>query len=150
MLRQVAGVAMGLIADEAAGQFTILTDILGSEDAMGDMDFKVAGDRDGITAFQLDVKVIPLSWYLCPACILSGIGWYCSSAGHCYCVNQGRHRCLPAACQGACCVPVIHAQPKRCVLWHWLWSIWRRELNLNDSAHTALLDEHERPKPSGT
>ena len=45
--RQVAGVAMGLIADEAAGQYTILTDILGSEDAMGDMDFKVAGGPAG-------------------------------------------------------------------------------------------------------
>ena len=54
---------MGLIADEEAGQYTILIDILGSEDAMGDMDFKVAGDREGITAFQLDVKV-PLLPYL--------------------------------------------------------------------------------------
>ena len=55
--RQVAGVAMGLITDDVSGDYTILTDILGSEDAMGDMDFKVAGDREGITAFQMDVKV---------------------------------------------------------------------------------------------
>ena len=55
--RDVAGVAMGLVLDEASDGFTILTDILGSEDAFGDMDFKVAGDADGITAFQLDVKV---------------------------------------------------------------------------------------------
>lgn len=54
----VAGVAMGLVLDpESDDKFTILTDILGSEDHFGDMDFKVAGDADGITAFQLDVKV---------------------------------------------------------------------------------------------
>ncbi len=55
----MAGVAMGLIL-EPSGQFQILTDILGSEDAMGDMDFKVAGDADHITAFQMDIKVPPL------------------------------------------------------------------------------------------
>ena len=43
---------------EQDGQFRILTDILGSEDAMGDMDFKVAGDADAITAFQMDIKVL--------------------------------------------------------------------------------------------
>ena len=47
---------MGLVLDDS-GSFTILTDILGSEDAFGDMDFKVAGDANSITAFQLDVKV---------------------------------------------------------------------------------------------
>ena len=52
----VAGVAMGLVL-EPDGAFVVLTDILGSEDALGDMDFKVAGDRDGITAFQMDIKV---------------------------------------------------------------------------------------------
>ena len=56
VLRPVAGVAMGLIL-EPSGQFQILTDILGSEDAMGDMDFKVAGDAEHITAFQMDIKV---------------------------------------------------------------------------------------------
>ncbi len=54
--RPVAGVAMGLMLEQD-GQFKILTDILGSEDAMGDMDFKVAGDADAITAFQMDIKV---------------------------------------------------------------------------------------------
>ncbi|PSC72537.1 putative polyribonucleotide nucleotidyltransferase chloroplastic [Micractinium conductrix] len=54
--RMVAGVAMGLILEED-GRFAVLTDILGSEDALGDMDFKVAGDEDGITAFQMDIKV---------------------------------------------------------------------------------------------
>lgn len=51
----VAGIAMGLIAHE--GQFVTLTDILGSEDALGDMDFKVAGTKDMITALQLDTKI---------------------------------------------------------------------------------------------
>eukprot|EP00245_Coleochaete_scutata_P018176 TRINITY_DN9306_c0_g1_i1.p1 TRINITY_DN9306_c0_g1~~TRINITY_DN9306_c0_g1_i1.p1 ORF type:complete len:333 (+),score=71.89 TRINITY_DN9306_c0_g1_i1:127-999(+) len=59
--RAVAGVAMGLILDTGDcggdGQPLILTDILGSEDALGDMDFKVAGDEDGVTAFQMDIKV---------------------------------------------------------------------------------------------
>lgn len=54
--RAVAGVAMGLMLEQD-GHFKILTDILGSEDAMGDMDFKVAGDADAITAFQMDIKV---------------------------------------------------------------------------------------------
>jgi len=54
--RPVAGVAMGLVTDEATGKYVILTDILGLEDHFGDMDFKVAGTREGVTAFQLDVK----------------------------------------------------------------------------------------------
>lgn len=53
----VAGVAMGLMLDESdKEEHVILTDILGLEDALGTMDFKVAGDADGITAFQLDIK----------------------------------------------------------------------------------------------
>jgi polyribonucleotide nucleotidyltransferase len=52
----VAGVAMGLIL-EPSGEYVVLTDILGSEDALGDMDFKVAGDEHSISAFQLDIKV---------------------------------------------------------------------------------------------
>ena len=51
----VAGIAMGLILEE--GRFAILSDILGLEDHLGDMDFKVAGTSEGITAFQLDIKV---------------------------------------------------------------------------------------------
>jgi polyribonucleotide nucleotidyltransferase len=52
----VAGVAMGLITDET-GRYTVLTDIQGLEDALGDMDFKVAGTADGVTAIQMDIKV---------------------------------------------------------------------------------------------
>jgi polyribonucleotide nucleotidyltransferase len=55
ILAPVAGVAMGLIAHE--GGFATLTDILGAEDALGDMDFKVAGTADVITALQLDTKI---------------------------------------------------------------------------------------------
>ncbi|HEX6108614.1 MAG TPA: polyribonucleotide nucleotidyltransferase, partial [Ktedonobacteraceae bacterium] len=55
----VAGVAMGLITgeDERAGKWAVLSDIQGIEDALGDMDFKVAGTADGITALQMDIKV---------------------------------------------------------------------------------------------
>jgi polyribonucleotide nucleotidyltransferase len=53
----VAGVAMGLIMDEGTGRHAILSDIAGAEDHYGDMDFKVAGTRDGITALQMDIKV---------------------------------------------------------------------------------------------
>ncbi len=53
----VAGVAMGLITDPASGRYTVLTDIQGIEDALGDMDFKVAGTAAGVTAIQMDIKV---------------------------------------------------------------------------------------------
>jgi polyribonucleotide nucleotidyltransferase len=56
----VAGIAMGLIKEE--NQVKILTDILGDEDHLGDMDFKVAGTRDGVTAFQMDIKISGLSF----------------------------------------------------------------------------------------
>ena len=55
--KPVAGVAMGLIKDEATGKVVVLTDIQGLEDFLGDMDFKVAGTRDGITAIQMDIKI---------------------------------------------------------------------------------------------
>ena len=53
----VAGIAMGLIKDEAKNKVAILSDIQGLEDFLGDMDFKVAGTRDGITAIQMDIKI---------------------------------------------------------------------------------------------
>ena len=53
----VAGIAMGLIMDEESGNYTVLTDIQGMEDHFGDMDFKVAGTSEGITALQMDIKV---------------------------------------------------------------------------------------------
>ena len=48
---------MGLVMDQESGKYIILTDILGDEDHLGDMDFKVAGTRDGITSVQMDIKV---------------------------------------------------------------------------------------------
>jgi polyribonucleotide nucleotidyltransferase len=53
----VAGVAMGLVTSGEGGRFAVLTDIQGMEDALGDMDFKVAGTADGVTAIQMDIKV---------------------------------------------------------------------------------------------
>jgi DNA polymerase III epsilon subunit family exonuclease len=53
----VGGAAMGLITDPATGRYAVLTDITGKEDAYGDMDFKVAGTAEGVTALQMDIKV---------------------------------------------------------------------------------------------
>jgi polyribonucleotide nucleotidyltransferase len=55
--KAVAGIAMGLIKNEDDDNFVVLSDILGDEDHLGDMDFKVAGTKDGITAFQMDIKL---------------------------------------------------------------------------------------------
>ena len=55
--KPVAGVAMGLIKDDSNGNIAVLTDIQGLEDFLGDMDFKVAGTKDGITAIQMDIKI---------------------------------------------------------------------------------------------
>jgi polyribonucleotide nucleotidyltransferase len=53
----VAGIAMGLVMDEKSGQYAVLSDIAGAEDHYGDMDFKVAGSAEGITALQMDIKL---------------------------------------------------------------------------------------------
>ena len=58
----VAGIAMGLIQEEAGKRVGILSDILGDEDYLGDMDFKVAGTREGITTLQMDIKIDSLSF----------------------------------------------------------------------------------------
>ncbi|NTW26169.1 MAG: S1 RNA-binding domain-containing protein, partial [Lentimicrobium sp.] len=60
--KPVSGIAMGLISDSKTGRFAVLSDILGDEDHLGDMDFKVTGTRDGITACQMDIKVDGLSY----------------------------------------------------------------------------------------
>jgi polyribonucleotide nucleotidyltransferase len=60
--KPVSGIAMGLIADTNSGKYAVLSDILGDEDHLGDMDFKVTGTRDGITACQMDIKVDGLSY----------------------------------------------------------------------------------------
>ena len=60
--KPVSGIAMGLITDKDSDKFAVLSDILGDEDHLGDMDFKVAGTSDGITATQMDIKVEGLSY----------------------------------------------------------------------------------------
>ena len=59
MKKPVAGIAMGLIKE--GEQFTVLTDIMGDEDHLGDMDFKVAGTKDGVTALQMDIKITSIT-----------------------------------------------------------------------------------------
>jgi polyribonucleotide nucleotidyltransferase len=60
--KPVSGIAMGLITDKETKKYAVLSDILGDEDHLGDMDFKVTGTRDGITATQMDIKVEGLSF----------------------------------------------------------------------------------------
>ena len=60
MAKPVAGIAMGLIKEDD-GRVAILTDILGDEDHLGDMDFKVAGTKDGVTALQMDIKITSIT-----------------------------------------------------------------------------------------
>ncbi|WP_305239888.1 polyribonucleotide nucleotidyltransferase [uncultured Muribaculum sp.] len=62
MKKPVSGIAMGLITDTDGAKYAVLSDILGDEDHLGDMDFKVTGTRDGITATQMDMKVDGLSY----------------------------------------------------------------------------------------
>ena len=57
MKKPVSGIAMGLITDKESGKWTVLSDILGDEDHLGDMDFKVTGTAEGITACQMDIKI---------------------------------------------------------------------------------------------
>ena len=58
--RPVSGIAMGLITDD--DKYAILSDILGDEDHLGDMDFKVAGTKNGITSLQMDIKITAVSY----------------------------------------------------------------------------------------
>ena len=62
MKKPVSGIAMGLISENKGKNYAVLSDILGDEDHLGDMDFKVTGTRDGITATQMDIKVDGLSY----------------------------------------------------------------------------------------
>jgi polyribonucleotide nucleotidyltransferase len=62
MTKPVSGIAMGLISDDKTGRWAVLSDILGDEDHLGDMDFKVTGTADGITACQMDIKIEGLAY----------------------------------------------------------------------------------------
>ncbi len=70
MKKPVSGIAMGLIKDSDSDKYTVLSDILGDEDHLGDMDFKVTGTRDGITATQMDIKVDGLSYEILEKALL--------------------------------------------------------------------------------
>ncbi|MFI3289128.1 MAG: polyribonucleotide nucleotidyltransferase [Rikenellaceae bacterium] len=67
--KPVSGIAMGLITDTKSGKWAVLSDILGDEDHLGDMDFKVTGTKDGITATQMDIKVDGLSYEILGAAL---------------------------------------------------------------------------------
>jgi len=69
MIKPVSGIAMGLISDAESGKYAVLSDILGDEDHLGDMDFKVTGTADGITACQMDIKVKGLSYEILVAAL---------------------------------------------------------------------------------
>ena len=62
IIKPVSGIAMGMISEKDGSRYSVLSDILGDEDHLGDMDFKVTGTRDGITACQMDIKVDGLSY----------------------------------------------------------------------------------------
>ena len=70
MKKPVSGIAMGLITDTDGEKYAVLSDILGDEDHLGDMDFKVTGTRDGITATQMDIKVDGLSYEILEKALL--------------------------------------------------------------------------------
>jgi len=69
MIKPVSGIAMGLISDEKTGRWAVLSDILGDEDHLGDMDFKVTGTADGITACQMDIKIEGLAYDIMEAAL---------------------------------------------------------------------------------
>jgi polyribonucleotide nucleotidyltransferase len=68
--KPVSGIAMGLITDKDTKKYAVLSDILGDEDHLGDMDFKVTGTRDGITATQMDIKIDGLSFEILTKALL--------------------------------------------------------------------------------
>ena len=70
MTKPVSGIAMGLIKNAGEEKYAVLSDILGDEDHLGDMDFKVTGTRDGITATQMDIKVAGLSYEILEKALL--------------------------------------------------------------------------------
>ena len=90
--KHVSGVAMGLITRE--GKFAILTDILGDEDHLGDMDFKVTGTRDGICGVQMDIKVDGLSMDV----MRQALSRHARGRLH---ILDAMYQCIPAA-QGRC------------------------------------------------
>lgn len=97
--RPVAGIAMGLIMEN--DRFTILSDILGIEDALGDMDFKVSGDHQGITAFQMDIKVEGITIEIMHAALMQ------AKAGRIHILNKMLEVCPTFKTQMSCYAPRI-------------------------------------------
>jgi len=80
--KPVSGIAMGLITDTETKKYAVLSDILGDEDHLGDMDFKVTGTRDGITACQMDIKIDGLSYEILMEALLQ------AKAGRLHILNE--------------------------------------------------------------
>lgn len=78
----VSGIAMGLVADPETGKYAVLSDILGDEDHLGDMDFKVAGTQQGLTACQMDIKIAGLSYEILQSALAQ------SKAGRLHILNE--------------------------------------------------------------
>lgn len=78
----VSGIAMGLVADPETGKYAVLSDILGDEDHLGDMDFKVAGTQQGLTACQMDIKIAGLSYEILKSALAQ------SKAGRLHILNE--------------------------------------------------------------
>jgi len=78
----VSGIAMGLISDEKTGKYAVLSDILGDEDHLGDMDFKVVGTSKGIVACQMDIKINGLRWEMVEEALLQ------AKAGRLHIMNE--------------------------------------------------------------
>ena len=69
----VSGIAMGLIKE--GDDFAVLSDILGDEDHLGDMDFKVAGTKDGVTSLQMDIKITGITYEIMEKALDQAKGW---------------------------------------------------------------------------
>lgn len=96
MKKPVAGIAMGLITDYDSPKYAILSDILGDEDHLGDMDFKVTGTKDGITATQMDIKVDGLSYeVLAKALQQAKVGRMHILGKICECISEPREDYKP-------------------------------------------------------
>ncbi len=94
--KPVSGIAMGLITDYDSDKYAVLSDILGDEDHLGDMDFKVTGTKDGITATQMDIKVDGLSYeVLAKALQQAKVGRMHILGKICECISEPREDYKP-------------------------------------------------------
>ncbi len=94
--KPVSGIAMGLITDYDSDKYAVLSDILGDEDHLGDMDFKVTGSKDGITATQMDIKVDGLSYeVLAKALQQAKVGRMHILGKICECISEPREDYKP-------------------------------------------------------